>query len=265
MTPPVVLVTGASSGIGQASASLLAQNGFHVFGTGRNPDPSADSGFPLLALDVRSRTSVEAAVQMVLDQAGRIDVLVNNAGYAQSGALEEVQPDEAHAQFDTNVYGVMRVTQAVLPWMRRQRSGRIINISSVLGQIAPPFLGVYAASKFAIEGMTESLRAELRPFGIYVSLVEPGFVRSNIVNNAPSRSIDEYDLQRAAAAAFARQGIENGLDASAVAEVVLRIATTPKPGLRHRVGRTTSVLIGLKRFLPEPMFERFAIRAFSPR
>jgi NAD(P)-dependent dehydrogenase (short-subunit alcohol dehydrogenase family) len=265
MASPVVLVTGASSGIGQASATLLARNGFQVFGTSRKPDPNAAQGFPLLVLDVRSDTSVEDAVKTVLDQAGRIDVLVNNAGYAQSGALEEVQLEEAAAQFDTNVYGVMRVTQAVLPWMRQQRSGRIINISSVVGQVAPPFLGVYAASKFAIEGMTESLRAELRPFGIYVSLVEPGFVRSNIVSNAPSRSIGEYDAERSAAAAFARQGVANGLDMSAVAEVVLRIATTPRPGLRHRVGRTTDVLIGLKRFLPEPMFERFAVRAFSPR
>jgi NAD(P)-dependent dehydrogenase (short-subunit alcohol dehydrogenase family) len=265
MTPPVALVTGASSGIGQASATLLAHGGFQVFGTSRNRVAGAVPQFPLLELDVRSDTSVGAAVKTVVDQAGRIDVLVNNAGYAQSCALEEVQLEEASAQFETNVYGVLRVTQAVLPGMRRQRSGRIINISSVLGQVAPPFLGVYAASKFAAEGITEAWRAELRPFGIYVSLVEPGFVRSNIVSNAASHVIDEYDLQRAAAAAFARQGLANGLAPSTVAKVVLRSATTPRPALRYRVGRTTSVLIGMKRFLPEPLFEQLAIRAFSPR
>jgi NAD(P)-dependent dehydrogenase (short-subunit alcohol dehydrogenase family) len=208
---------------------------------------------------------VEVAVKSVIDQAGRIDVLVNNAGYAQSGALEEVQVEEVGAQFDTNVYGVMRVTQAVLPQMRRQRSGRIINISSVLGQVAPPFLGVYAASKFAAEGMTEAWRAELRPFGISVSLVEPGFVRSNIVSNAPSHVIERVRPAAGSGRCICTAGLANGMAPSTVAKVVVRIATTPRPALRYRVGRTTNVLIGLKRFLPEPLFEQLAIRAFSPR
>jgi NAD(P)-dependent dehydrogenase (short-subunit alcohol dehydrogenase family) len=265
MASPVVLVTGASSGIGQAAATLLARRGFRVFGTSRRPGTSSQLEFPLVALDVRSDTSVDAAVKNVLEQAGRIDVLVNNAGFAQSGALEEVQLQEATAQFDTNVYGVLRVTQAVLPTMRAQQSGRIITTSSLVGQLAPPFLGVYAASKFAIEGMMESLRAELRPFGIGVSLIEPGFVKSNIVSNTPARVISEYDRGRQAAREFARQGVAHGMDPRAVADVVLRVATTPNPGLRYRVGRTTSVLIGLKRWLPEPIFERVAVRAFSPR
>jgi NAD(P)-dependent dehydrogenase (short-subunit alcohol dehydrogenase family) len=260
-----VLVTGASSGIGQASATLLARNGFQVFGTSRHPDASAQLEFPLVALDVRSDSSVDAAVKTVLEQAGRIDILVNNAGYAQSGALEEVHLREAMAQFDTNVYGVMRVTQAVLPSMRRERSGRIITTSSMVGQLAPPFLGAYAASKFAIEGVMEAWRAELRPFGISVSLIEPGFVKSNIVSSAPERAIPEYDLARQAAREFVRQGVANGMHTSAVAAVVLRVATTAKPGLRYRVGRSSSVLIGLKRWLPEPLFEHLAVRAFSPR
>jgi NAD(P)-dependent dehydrogenase (short-subunit alcohol dehydrogenase family) len=263
MTPPVALITGASSGIGQATAVLLAHSGFRVFGTSRTPDNIAQAAFTLLALDVRVESSVHAAVAAVLDRSGRIDVLVNNAGYVQSGAIEEVQPEEAHSEFETNVYGVMRVTQAVLPVMRRQRSGHIINVSSVLGQVAPPFAGVYAASKFALEGMTEALRSEVRPFGVHVSLVEPEFVKSKIVSTAPGRRIAEYDTQRRAAAEFARQGFINGLDPSAVAEVILRISQTASPGLRYRIGRNTHLLIGLKRVLPEPLFERFSRRAFG--
>ncbi len=262
MTQPVALVTGASSGIGEATATLLARSGFQVFGTSRHPDASGPRPYPLLALDVRSEASVGAAIQAVLDRSQRIDVLVNNAGYVQSGALEEVRPDQAHAQFDTNVYGVMRVTQAVLPVMRRQGSGRIINISSIVGQVAPPFLGVYAASKFALEGLSEALRRELRQFGIHVSLIEPEFVRSNIASDLPGAPVPDYDVARKAAVAFARQGIANGLDPRVVAEVVVRVATTASPGLRYRVGRNTNLLIGLKRLLPEPLFERFAIRAF---
>src|SRR4051794_40702696 len=158
----VALVTGASSGIGQAGARALAAAGFQVFGTSRAPAAEPDEPFELVALDVRSEASVAEAVGRVLERTGRIDVLVNNAGVSQPGAVEEVSLGQAQAQFDTNLFGVLRVTQGVLPTMRAQGSGRIINISSVLGQVAPPYLGVYASSKFAIEGLSEALRGELR-------------------------------------------------------------------------------------------------------
>jgi NAD(P)-dependent dehydrogenase (short-subunit alcohol dehydrogenase family) len=261
---PVALVTGASSGIGRATAQLLAQRGFRVFGTSRQPEPDASLEYAMLPLDVRSEESVRAAVQAVLDQAGRIDVLVNNAGYGQFGAVEENTIAEAQAQFDTNVFGALRVIQAVVPIMRRQGSGRIISTSSVLGQVAPPFVGVYAASKFALEGLSESLRAELRPFGIHVSLVEPGFVKSSFVDKEPAHPIAAYDSQRHAATAFNRQGLANGLDPNEVAGLIVRVATTRNPGLRYHAGRSSSLLIMLKRLLPEALFELVTRRAFEP-
>src|SRR5215469_10116511 len=149
---PVALVTGASSGIGQATAELLAAHGFTVFGTSRVPDQRTRS-YTLLPLDVCSDASVEAAVQSLLDQVGRIDVLVNNAGYAMVGAIEETSMADAQAQLDTNLFGVLRMVKAVLPVMRKQGSGRIINVSSVVGHVAPPYVGLYATSKFALEGL----------------------------------------------------------------------------------------------------------------
>jgi NAD(P)-dependent dehydrogenase (short-subunit alcohol dehydrogenase family) len=260
----VALVTGASSGIGRATAQLLAQRGFRVFGTSRQPEPDPTLEYAMLPLDVRSEESVRAAVQAVLDQAGRIDVLVNNAGYGQFGAVEENTIAEAQAQFDTNVFGALRVIQAVVPIMRRQGSGRIISTSSVLGQVAPPFVGLYAGSKFALEGLSESLRAELRPFGIHVSLVEPGFVKSSFVDKEPTHPIAAYDSQRHAATAFNRQGLANGLDPNEVAGLIVRVATRRKPGLRYRAGRSSSLLIMLKRLLPEALFELVTRRIFQP-
>jgi NAD(P)-dependent dehydrogenase (short-subunit alcohol dehydrogenase family) len=259
----VALITGASSGIGAATASLLATSGFRVFGTSRAPTADPRRPFPLVPLDVRSDASVAAAVRHVLAQAGRIDLLVNSAGYAQAGALEENSLDDARAQFDTNVFGVLRVTNAVLPGMRAQRSGRIVNVSSLVGHVAPAYLGLYAGTKFALEGLSEALRAELRPFGVAVSLVEPGFVRTGLAGRSPAQPLAAYDVPRGAALAGAREGIERGLPPAVVAQAVLRIATAPRPGLRYRVGRTSTLLIALKRLLPEPAFERVRRRAFK--
>jgi NAD(P)-dependent dehydrogenase (short-subunit alcohol dehydrogenase family) len=187
----VALVTGASSGIGRATAELFAARGFNVFGTSRTPEKLAGS-FKWLSLDVRSDASVESAVQSLLEQAGRIDALVNNADFAQVGAIEESSLTDVQAQFDTNLLGVIRMIKAVLPVMRRQGSGRIINVSSVVSQVAPPYMGVYATSKFALEGLTEALREEVRPFGVDVSLVEPSFVKTSIVSQPPTHPIAAY-------------------------------------------------------------------------
>jgi NAD(P)-dependent dehydrogenase (short-subunit alcohol dehydrogenase family) len=256
----VALVTGASSGIGQAAARALAAAGFQVFGTSRAAGAASDEPFEMLALDVRSEASVAEAVGRVLEQTGRIDVLVNNAGVSQPGAVEEVSVGQAQAQFDTNVFGVLRVTQAVLPTMRAQGSGRIINISSVLGQVAPPYLGVYASSKFAIEGLSEALRGELRPLGIWVSLVEPAFVKTKLAGERPAAPLDAYSRM-----AFARDGLARGLDARVVGELIVRIARERKPGLRHRVGTRAVLLTTLKRLLPENVFERVSQRVFQPQ
>jgi NAD(P)-dependent dehydrogenase (short-subunit alcohol dehydrogenase family) len=170
----VALVTGASSGFGQATAALLAAQGFQVFATSRAPTHSAAGRFELFPLDVCSETSVQTCVQTILERTGHIDLLVNNAGFAQGGALEENSLEDARAQFEPNVFGVLRMLKAVLPVMRRQGSGQIITVSSLLGVVAMPYLSLYASSKFALEGMIEGLYHELRPFHIKVSLVEPG-------------------------------------------------------------------------------------------
>jgi short-subunit dehydrogenase len=262
-TQPVALITGASSGIGQATAELFAASGFRVFGTSRAPDAGAARTYTMLSLDVRLDESVDAAVRDVLGQAGRIDVLVNNAGYSQSGAIEENSIAEAQAQFDTNLFGVMRVIKAVAPIMRRQGAGHIINISSVLGQVAFPYVGLYAASKFALEGFTEALRHELRQFNIQVALIEPGFVKTSFAGQRPTSLIDDYATGRQAAFQWSRAGIDGGMAPDVVAQAILAVATTHTPRLRNRIGRTSRLLSTLKRFLPEPAFERVQRRIFE--
>jgi short-subunit dehydrogenase len=261
---PVALFTGASTGFGQATAELLAANGFSVFGTSRTPSSQSARGYTMLPLDVRSDASVDAVVRAVSERSGRIDLLVNNAGYAMMGAIEENSIADAQAQFDTNLFGVMRMTNAVLPLMRRRGGGRIINISSVLGQAALPYIGLYAASKFALEGLTEALRDELYQFNIYVSLIEPGFVKTNFVAQRAAQPIDDYAAARQAALQFTSTGIAHGMQPGMVARAILAAATTPNPRLRYPVGREAKLLPTLKRLLPESAFERVRRRLVKP-
>jgi NAD(P)-dependent dehydrogenase (short-subunit alcohol dehydrogenase family) len=256
----VALVTGASSGIGQATAELLAAHGFTVFGTSRVPDQRARS-YTLLPLDVRSDGSVLAAVQSVLDQTGRIDVVVNNAGYAMVGAIEETSIADAQAQLDTNLFGVLRMVKAVLPVMRKQGGGCIINVSSVVGHVAPPYVGLYATSKFALEGLSEALREEVRPFGIKVAMVEPSFVKTQIKSLQPGNPIAAYTPGRQAAMQSLSTSVDGGMEPSAVAQVILHAATT-RPRLRYPVGRDAKALMLLKRLLPSALFERLSRRLF---
>src|SRR5581483_6816441 len=189
-TTRVVLITGAASGIGQATAELLMAQGYRVFGTSRAPKRHGGSTFPLLEMDVHSDESVLSGVQYVLAQEGRIDVLLNNAGTGLAGACEETRLSEARTVFETNFFGVMRVTNAILPIMRKLRSGKIITMSSAGGFAGMPFRALYVASKFALEGYMESLRYEMRPFGISVSLVEPGPVSTPAAERVPHVSHD---------------------------------------------------------------------------
>src|SRR5262249_31133889 len=174
------LVTGVSSGIGQATALRFHDLGYRTFGTVRGPVDAEPGIFERIRLDVRDRDSVEEGVATVFERAGRIDVLVNSAGTAMVGAGEETSPEQALELFDTNFFGVLRMTQAVLPAMRAQRYGRIINIGSVLGFLPAPFMSIYAASKHALEGYSESVDHEVRNFGVRVIVVEPGFTRTNL-------------------------------------------------------------------------------------
>jgi NAD(P)-dependent dehydrogenase (short-subunit alcohol dehydrogenase family) len=261
-TAKVALVTGTSSGFGQATAALLATHGFRVFGTSRTPAASGSASYELLPLDVRSDQSVQACIATVLQRAGRIDLLVNNAGNAQGGALEENTASSAQAQFDTNVFGAMRLINAVLPIMRRQGGGQIISVSSLLGVVALPYLTLYSSSKFALEGLMEGLRSEVRPFHITVSLVEPAFFKTNFAVQAPARPLADYASFREPIFKYVSNSVEQGPDPELVARAILRIATTPRPRLRYRVGPRANLLVGLRQLLPATLFEGMYRRIF---
>ena len=255
----IVLITGTSSGIGQATARLLAQRGFTVFGTSRNPSSlETVSGVEVLPLDVCSDEAVGACLNTLLKKTGRLDILINNAGYVLRGAIEEPTLEEVKAQFETNFFGVVRMVRAVLPIMRRQGGGQIINISSAAGLTALPFHGYYSASKFALEGYTEALRHEVKPFHIRVSLVEPGYIKTHLRHNQQLASdrITDYDPWRKGSSGVRQQWEEKLPGPTLVAECVLRIIESKSPGLRHTVGKDAAQAFWLRRFLPESLFEQ---------
>jgi len=260
-----VLVTGASSGIGQATAGLLAERGFTVFGTARKPDSAKSHGFTMLALDVRSDESVRACVDQVMAKTGRLDVLVNNAGYSLTGAAEETSVDEAKAQLETNFFGVVRMVNAVLPGMRAANAGKIINISSLAGNTAIPYSGFYSASKFAVEGYSEALWYEVRPFGISVSLVEPGFVNTPIGEASPAaaRPLPAYDASRKSMLAAFGHSLQGGIPPEQVARRVLQIIEQPNPGLRYRVGAHATWLPRLRNVVPWKVYAAGVRKTFA--
>jgi NAD(P)-dependent dehydrogenase (short-subunit alcohol dehydrogenase family) len=262
-TPKVALVTGASSGCGQATAALLAAQGFLVFGTSRAPAHNEASSFELLPLDVSSETSVQACVQTILGRTGRIDLLVNNAGFAQGGAIEETSLEDARAQFETNVFGVLRMLKAVLPAMRQQGSGQIITVSSLLGVVAMPYLSLYASSKFALEGMIEGLYHELRPFHIKVSLVEPTFFRTKFDAQPPATPLAAYESARQSMMQFVRQAVAQGPDPEHVARRIVQLTTSVDPPLRSSVGPRANLLVALRHWLPQRIFEQVRRRVFQ--
>ena len=260
-----VLVTGASSGIGQATAQLLAERGFNVFGTARKPAATSSSNVTMVALDVRSDDSVKACVQQVQSQAGRIDVLVNNAGYALMSAAEETSIDEAKAQLETNFFGAVRMVNAVLPAMRKAGAGKIINIGSLAGITAIPFGAFYTASKFAIDGYSEALWHEVRPFGITVTVLEPGFIHTKIgeTTQTAATRLAPYDgVRQRVQAALARQ-VEHGIAPEKVAATVLRAIESRNPKLRYRVGTDATWLPRLKTVMPWPLFAGGVRRTFA--
>jgi NAD(P)-dependent dehydrogenase (short-subunit alcohol dehydrogenase family) len=248
----VVLVTGVSSGIGRATAERFARQGCAVFGTVRNVQKAqAIPGVELVEMDVRDPTSVERAIQNVVAKAGRIDVLVNNAGGMLLGAVEETSVAEAQALFDTNVFGVLRTSQAVLPHMRQQRSGRIINVSSVVGFLPAPYMGLYSATKHAIEGLSETLDHEVRNFGIRVVLVEPSFTKTNLDLNAPQAAnrVSAYDADRDVVSKAIVRSIQKAPGPETVAATIVEAALGPWKMRRTPKGEA-SLLSKLRRFMP---------------
>ncbi|SPP93009.1 oxidoreductase [Bradyrhizobium vignae] len=253
----VALVTGASIGIGNATAKALQRAGFRVFGTSRRASERAD-GVTMLTCDVTDDASVGKMVDDVLAEAGRIDLLVNNAGMGLLGGAEESSLVQAQALFDVNVFGVFRVTNAVLPIMRRQMNGRIVNVSSVQGFIPAPYFALYSSTKHAVEGYSESLDHELRQFGIRVVLVEPAYTRTSFEHNlaSPDRLLGIYDSARIGMAEVVRKAMEKGDSPEVVAEIVLAAATDAAPKTRYAAGRMARQVSLLRRFVPTSAFDK---------
>jgi NAD(P)-dependent dehydrogenase (short-subunit alcohol dehydrogenase family) len=254
----IALVTGASSGIGEATAKRLALAGYKVYGTSRRGAPPGQRSFEMLPLDVTRDESVEAAVTKVMRLDGRIDVLVNNAGFsiAPAGA-EESSIEQAKSIFDTNFFGIVRMTRTVVPHMRRQRRGRIINIGSVLGFLPAPYMALYAATKHAIEGYSQSLDHELRTRGIRVSVIEPAYTKTQFDANLleADSKLDEYREVRAALGKKLRKLLAAAEEPGLVADVVLQAATAARPKLRYTGGRVASRVRWLHRFAPAGMLD----------
>jgi NAD(P)-dependent dehydrogenase (short-subunit alcohol dehydrogenase family) len=249
----IVLVTGASSGIGKACAELLPVYGFKVIPASRHHSE--------FTLDVTSDASVERLVAEIIEREGRIDAVVNNAGIVIAGAIEDTTPLEALHQLETNLLGTLRVTRAVLPHMRKQGSGKIVNIGSIGGLLAIPYQGLYSASKFAIEGLTEALRLEVKQFGIHASVIEPGGHRTAITQNRvrTSASIAGSAYSAGAERAIGKMAKDeqDGPDPSGVARIVLRVLETRRPRLRYTTGPAIQrAAVLLKRVAPYSLIER---------
>jgi NAD(P)-dependent dehydrogenase (short-subunit alcohol dehydrogenase family) len=258
MQSKTALVTGASSGIGEATAERLVMAGYKVYGTSRRAAKASQRSFELLSLDVTSDELVEAAVREVVRLSGRIDLLVNNAGFsiAPAGA-EESSMEQARSIFDTNFFGIVRMTRAVVPHMRRQGGGRIINMGSVLGFLPAPYMALYAATKHAIEGYSESLDHELRTWGIRVSVIEPAYMKTQFDANLlqADAKLDEYRELRAALAKRLTEVLAAADEPGIVADVVLKAASAARPKLRYTAGRVASRVRLLRRFAPARMLD----------
>jgi NAD(P)-dependent dehydrogenase (short-subunit alcohol dehydrogenase family) len=254
----VAIVTGASAGIGEATARALHAAGYRVFGTYRKPPASRVPGVEYLVLDVTSDESVKALVAQVLDQAGRIDLLVNNAGVGLIAGAEESSLEQAKSLFDVNLFGVIRMTNAVLPIMRRQGSGRIVNLSSVMGLVPAPFMALYGASKYAVEGYSESLDHEIRGSGVRVVLVEPAYTRTSFEGNVyqADQQLEVYQPARSNAEAVMRDAMKVADSPELVASAVVKASTAAKPQRRYTAGRAARQISLLRRFVPAAAFDK---------
>ncbi|WP_417359326.1 oxidoreductase [Gallaecimonas pentaromativorans] len=261
----VVVITGVSSGIGRASAMKFATQGYQVFGTVRDMDDAqASPGVVLIEMDIRNEASVKRGIQEIMAQAGRIDVLVNSAGVTLLGAMEETSITEAQAVFDTNVFGLLRTIQAVLPHMRKQRSGRIVNISSVLGFLPAPYMAAYSASKHAVEGLSETLDHEVRQFGVRVVLVEPSFTKTNLDLNAPQTAvrIPEYGKEFEIVAQAIQKNVQNAPAPDGVVDTIVEAALGAWKMRRTPKGEA-SMLAKLRRFMPAGAVEKGLRKTFG--
>lgn len=268
----VVLITGCSSGFGKLAAIAFAKRGDRVFATMRNTARSgelvreaaaAGVTVDVVELDVNDPASVDRAIATIIERAGRIDVLVNNAGIGAVAAIEDFDDDEVRAVFETNVFGVIRVTRAVLPHMRKQHSGRIITVGSLAGLVAGPFRGIYGASKAAVEALTDALFYELRPFGVTASVIEPGFFETSISDNRMPTRRQATSAYAPLLAQYEQHGTPGGAtrpDPQPVADIIVQAATDDPPRRRYLVGKDAEAIGPLRKRLPDEEFEPLVAR-----
>lgn len=272
----VALITGCSSGIGYETALMLARNGYHTFATMRNVKKSnsilktsEEENLPLkvLELDVNDVRSIERAISQVKNEAKRIDILINNAGYGLVGFFEDLSLDEIRNQFETNFFGVLNITKKVIPIMRSQKSGTIINISSGAGQVGFPGISAYVSTKFAVEGFSESLTYELSPFGIKVIIIEPGVIKTNFFNNC---TISEQSAKNGSPYSSSVNKLQKDIDMmqehatspTEVAKMILQVLRTDEPKQRYIVGNDVAMILEAKKNLSDIEFKKMMMQNF---
>lgn len=263
----VVLITGGSSGIGKSVGEFLTQKGFIVYGTSRNPERYSKSQFNLVKLDVSDTKSIEEAVKMVIDKQGRLDVLINNAGAGITGPIEEIPDAEIQRNFETNFFGPIRVIKAVLPQMRIQNAGLIINVTSIAGYMGLPYRGIYSASKGALELLTEAFRMEIKGFNIEMTNVAPGDFATNIAAgryHAPILENSAYKKPYGATLNLMNSHVDAGKDPQLMASAIFNIINTPQPKIHYKVGEFMQKFsIVLKRILPDKVYEKMLMKHYG--
>lgn len=263
----VILITGGSSGIGKSIGEFLHHKGFIVYGTSRNPEKIINSVFPLLALDVRNTESIQTAVTKIIQISGRLDVVINNAGVGITGPLEEIPTSEIKNNFETNFFGPIEVMKAVLPQMRSQKSGLIINITSIAGYMGLPYRSVYSASKGALELITEALRMEVKAMGIHITNVAPGDFATNIASgrfHAPLIPSSAYAIPYGNTLKMMDEHVDSGSNPNEMAEAVYKIIKTPNPKGHYKVGAFMQKFsIVLKRILPDKVYEKMLMNHYK--
>ena len=263
----VVLITGGSSGIGKSIGEFLHQKGFVVYGTSRNPEKITNSIFPLVALDVRDKQSIVNCVAEVIQKSGRLDIVINNAGVGITGPIEEIPTEEIRNNFETNLFGPIEVMKAVLPQMREQKSGLIINITSIAGYMGLPYRGIYSASKGALELITEALRMEVKSFGIQITNVAPGDFATNIASgryHAPVVKGSAYEVPYGNTLKEMDSHVDSGSNPNEMAEAIFAIIQTKKPKVHYKVGAFMQKFsIVLKRILPDTVYEKMLMNHYK--
>ena len=263
----VIFITGASSGIGKAIGEFLHHKNFKVYGTSRNPERIENSLFPLVKLDVRSVESIQMAVAEILSKESRIDVVINNAGVGITGPLEEIPTAEIKNNFETNLFGPIEVMKTVLPQMRNQKSGLIINITSIAGYMGLPYRSVYSASKGALELITEALSMEVKEFGIHISNVAPGDFATNIASgryHAPLVKGSDYEKSYGTTLQMMDEHVDGGSNPNDMAEAIFKVITTQNPKIHYKVGAFMQKFsIVLKRVLPDTVYEKILMNHYK--